>query len=207
MTTPHSSLTTTTPQDRQHLVTQTLNQVRQHLDQHGLTRETLSHILNELKTLAAQAALWNAADFPPPEEGERQARYFIGEQDDNSIVLYLNVMRPGKRIPPHNHTTWACIAAVEGAELNTIYQRLDDGQTPGHASLAIDHELVVGPGSGVALMPDDIHSVLIEGETPIRHLHLYGRALETLTERLTFDLEANTCRIMDIGVKTRRAGA
>lgn len=198
---------TSNPQDRQKMVTQALNQVRQHLDQQGLTREALSLILSELKALAAQTALWNADDFPPPEEGERQARYFIGEQDDNSIVLYLNVMRPGKRIPPHNHTTWACIAAVEGAELNTIYQRLDDGQTPGQATLEVDHELVVGPGSGVALMPDDIHSVLIEGETPIRHLHLYGRALETLTERLTFDLDTGTCRIMDIGVKTRRAGA
>ncbi|MBI4205136.1 MAG: cysteine dioxygenase family protein [Betaproteobacteria bacterium] len=169
----------------------------------GVNRAALAGMLEILMRLAAHREFWEEQDFPAPESVEQNARYLIREDADRSYALYLNVMRPGKRVPPHNHTTWACVAAVVGSEHNALYRRLDDGSRPGYARIEASETVVVHPGSGIALMPDDIHSVEIKGNEIIRHLHMYGRALEVLDDRLSFDPVNNTCKRMVLAVPTR----
>jgi predicted metal-dependent enzyme (double-stranded beta helix superfamily) len=189
---------------RQAAVASAIADVKGIIANRPVDRPTAARVLEVLKGLAAQPELWPAADFPAPGEDTRQARYLVTEDPDSTFALYLNTMLPGRKIPPHNHTTWACIAGIEGEEHNTVYERVDDRSREGHAELRKQEMVVVAAGSGIAMLPEDIHSVDIVGERPIRHLHLYGRALETLSERVTYDIEAKTVKPMPIGVQTRR---
>ena len=166
-------------------------------------RDALRRVVSSLLTLCERRELWGEQDFPSPAPDEKQNRYRIAQDEDTGITLYLNVMRPGKKIAPHDHTVWACIAAVEGEERNTLYDRTDDGATEGRAALEERETIRLRPGHALTMLPGDIHSVEIGGEDVIRHLHFYGKPLESLTDRTSYDLEAGTCRRMDIGVKTR----
>ena len=194
---------TSIAETRRRLVEALIEETRATLDAGDLDRARLDSIKQKLHALSEKKELWSETDYSGPGEGERQNRFLIGQESPVGISLYLNVMRPGKKIPPHNHTTWACIAAVEGVEHNTLYDRHDDGSVEGKADVRPREAVELKPGNALAMMSDDIHSVEIRGDEVIRHLHFYGRPLETLTQRLTFDLDAGTCRIMGIGVKTK----
>ena len=85
---------------RQQVVSDALSRVRQILASQAVTRQSLDTVLDEVKQLAAQSALWSESDFPPSAPDEYQARYLIDQGDDLTVALYLNVMRPGKFAPP-----------------------------------------------------------------------------------------------------------
>lgn len=184
-------------------VEESLKEVRAYLA-NGLNRTNLEKAKTALIGLASQQDMWSSENYPDPAEDEPQARYLVAQDDSEGLTLYLNVMRPGKKVPPHDHTTWACVAAASGIEYNSVFERVDDGSESGIAELKKVREVKVEPGMGIALMPEDIHQIEIRGEDVIRHLHMYGRPLETLSDRTIYDLKAGTCRKMDIGVKTRR---
>lgn len=143
----------------------------------GVTRASLERIKQRLMQLAARTELFSAADFPPPAAGEklRSCLYRLSEDADHRFALYANASLGGYGTPAHNHTTWAVIVGVTGEELNRFYER--DAQT-GVREKGRD---VVRQGTGVAFMPEDLHSIHIEA--PLLNFHMYGLALEQLHAR------------------------
>jgi predicted metal-dependent enzyme (double-stranded beta helix superfamily) len=191
-------------QERQRRVAEFVASAKSILAGQALSRDALAGVAGKLEALAAERHLWSETEFRSPTEAERQKRYLVSEQQDRTFALYLNAMYRGRRVPPHNHTTWACIAAVEGCEINHLYERLDDGSEPGKARLRASALVRVEPGRSITLMPDDIHAVANAEAPVIRHLHFYGRALEVLDQRLVFDLVAGTCKIMVMEIPSTR---
>ena len=170
-----------------------MDQVKQIERSQGVTRPALDAIKAVLLELASHEQLFPAAEFPPPPAGEKGAkRYLLQEEPDGRFAIYMLALNPGNSTKPHDHTTWAVVTAVEGQELNKVYARVDDGSQAGHAKLEQVREVMVEPGTGIALMPEDIHSIHTNGNAPTRHLHCYGLALEKLDERQGFDLEQGT---------------
>lgn len=171
-------------------VASTVDRIRAIEREHGVTRPALEKIRDELMKLAAQEHLFPSAAFPPPPPGEKGGnRYFLQEDPDHRFALYMNALNPGNATKPHDHTTWAVVVAVEGQELNKVYDRTDDGADPDRCDLRVREEIMVEPGRGICLMPEDIHSIHTLGSVPTRHLHMYGLALEVLDDRKGYDDE------------------
>src|SRR5579872_2029777 len=178
---------------REAAVAATIERIRAIEQRLGVTRTSLAAIETEMLALAAQQHLFPSSEFPPPPPGEKiNRRYLLRQDPDGRFAMYMNALNPGNETRPHDHTTWAVLVAVEGQELNRVYRRTDDGNRAGHATLVLDREVMVEPGQGIALLPDDIHSIHTSGDVPTRHLHMYGLALEMLDDRQGFDLENGT---------------
>ncbi|MFK5733924.1 cysteine dioxygenase [Pseudomonas urmiensis] len=160
-----------------------LAQVRA-IHERGVDRAALQQIVLLLEGLAERRELFNFEHFPAPDAatGDTQFRYRLND-DGESPTLYVNSLLPGKATLPHNHETWAIIVAIEGQELNRVYRREDDGSDPARASLVLEREVVVQPGTSVAFLGEDLHGICVEGERPTLHFHLYGRPLESLEKR------------------------
>lgn len=187
------STTSSLSEQRRAAVAATLADVRQLVAAGAPDRAALAAITARLEALAAQRELFTRADFPPPDAGQgvgASTRYRLNADDgDEGLALYLNSILPGKTTQPHNHTTWAVIVAVEGQEVNRLYDRSDDRSNPAQAKIHLAREFTVQPGASIAFLPDDVHSIHVVGDSPTLHFHLYGKPLERLTGRIGIDAE------------------
>jgi len=142
----------------------------------GVTRASLANIKARLIRLAARSDLFTAVDYPPPMPGGKRhsCLYRLSEDADHRFALYANSARGGHGTPAHNHTTWAVIVGVTGEELNKFYDRAAEGVLEKGRD-------VVRQGTGVAFLPENLHSIHIEA--PLLNFHMYGLALEQLVSR------------------------
>jgi len=162
--------------------------VRQIEKKDGVTRASLEKIKQRLMRLAARQELFTAADYPPPQPGSKRnsCLYRVAEDADHRFALYVNSSDGNYGTPAHNHTTWAVIVGVSGEELNRFYDRVDSGvKEKGNA--------VVKQGTGVAFMPEDLHSIHIQA--PLINFHMYGLALERLHHREYYKAEERSWKV------------
>ena len=151
----------------------------------GAPGDTLQAVADALVRLGQQRSLFPAAHFPVDAQRPAQV-YRLAEDANGGFALYLSAGLAGKAQPPHDHTTWAVIAGVEGNERNVLYRR-EKTADPARDALVHQRTVDVASGSAVVLLPDDVHTIeLVDGQDG-RHLHFYGRALELLDRRVVFE--------------------
>ncbi|MEM7093331.1 MAG: cysteine dioxygenase [Actinomycetota bacterium] len=144
----------------------------------GVTRAGVEAIRDRLVEMASQREAFDLADFPVPADDDPKSSfmYRLSEDADGRFALYAQRSRGSVSTPAHNHTTWACVVGFDGQELNRFYERTGDAD-----GVAQSHEHMVEAGTGVAMLPDDLHSIHIDG--PALNFHCYGLALERLDAR------------------------
>lgn len=152
-----------------------------------LDRGRVEQFRSRLLELLAQRELFPASDFAPPTEGG-SFLYRIAEDEDGRFALYVNACRDQTDSPVHNHTTWAVVCGFEGQELNRFYRRKPEG------GVEQTHEEMVEHGHGVAMLAEDLHSIHIRGGA--LNFHMYGLALDRLTERVYYSEREQTWKPM-----------
>lgn len=174
----------------------------EHVDRHGrITRSGVEAIRDRLIELASRRELFPLGDFAPPadDDDRRSFLYRLAQDEDDRFALYAQSSRGAVSTPVHNHTTWAVVVGFEGRELNRFYRRVDAG-------VEQVEEHLVEAGTGVAMLPDDLHSIHIDG--PALNFHCYGLALERLVEREYYDPINDTWKIFAnvSGIREARSG-
>lgn len=189
--------------ERMQLVREMLARVRK-VTEPDIRRDSLDAIKAELVALAARRDLFPVDEFPPI-EGGNASMYRLSEDADHRYALYVVAPAPGQFAPPHDHSTWAVIAGVHGRENNKLYTRTDDGTQPGVAQIEQSVELDVVPGTAIALMPDDIHSIHLGADGPHANLHLYGMSVEHCPERKMYSRSKGTYKIFPAATGVQKA--
>jgi len=178
-----------------------MDDIRRIETERGVTLAGVESVRDRLIELSSRRELFPADDFPAPPSDASDSSYMyrLAQDDDDRFALYAQSSRGHVETPPHDHTTWAVVVGHAGSELNRFYERRDDGVTESHRHL-------VEAGTGVAMLPDDVHSIHIDG--PALNFHCYGLALERLDERVYYDAKNHDWKIFGaIGdIKEARLG-
>lgn len=106
----------------------------------------------------------------PHPEYYQQYLLYADPEDRFSVVSF--VWGPGQKTPIHNHTVWAIIGVLRGAERSEMFTRADDGHSmiPGHTQVLQTRSIeTLSPSTG------DIHRVsnVYEDQVSIS-VHVYG---------------------------------
>lgn len=163
---------------RTEIVAAAMDDIRRIEAELGMTRAGVEAIRDRLVEMASHRDAFDLDDFPLPDQDDptKSYMYRLSEDADGRFALYAQRSKGAVSTPAHNHTTWACVVGFDGQEHNRFYERTGDDQ-----GVRETHDHMVQAGTGVAMLPEDLHSIHIDG--PALNFHCYGMALEKLDAR------------------------
>ena len=193
--------TSTVAAPRQAAIDEMIAHVRTIAQNNAINRDTLEDIKAEMIKVAKRKELFPLADFQnEAEEPGPRPMQLLHKDDDGQYALYMSSSVSDHKPPPHNHATWAVIVGIQGEERNWLFERTDDGSVPGQGTVRIVDEQVAAPGTGVALMPADIHSIQGKAENGGRlTFHLYGVTTDRQQGRVAYNQVEGTYRLFPPG--------
>lgn len=105
------------------------------------------------------------------------------------LLVTTVVWGPGSHVGPHDHHTWGMIGVLGNGIQETRFQRVDDRNREGYATLVTDRTVVIRPGEVSLLIPevDEIHALDNTSDRPTVELHVYGTDLVGL-DRCQYNL-------------------
>jgi len=136
-------------------------------------------------------------------ERDHAGRYVLHEEPGHGPMVSIVTWKPGDRTPPHDHGTWSVVAGLDGAEVNQLWKRVDDGSVAGRAEIVPADSQAVDPATIVAMASDVIHSVHNESGAPSVTLQVYGRNVDH-TPHNRYDAARRTVEPYDPGIAVRR---
>jgi rhodanese-related sulfurtransferase/predicted metal-dependent enzyme (double-stranded beta helix superfamily) len=165
-------------------VTAFLDEARQITHDFGVGDAALERIGQRLVALGRRTELFPREHFPV-EPGSLGSIYRLAEDADGRFALFACVGVPGESTPPRRLGTWAVMAGVCGEACAVIYRRLADEPT-GVGRLQRVREVTASQGQAATLSSDEVHSIEIVGSEQALHLHLYGLAIDRLSDCVRF---------------------
>ena len=165
-------------------------------------------MLEEVPQLAKRLVLMKhnwLRDYMREADPERNhpGRYVLHEEPDPGILVSIVTWKPGDNTMPHDHGTWSVVAGLDGAEVNQLWKRVDDGGTAGRAEIVPAESQAVDAATIVAMPSGAIHSVHNESGAPSVTLQIYGRNVDH-TPHNRYDPVRRTVEPHDPGIAVHR---
>ena len=160
---------------RHQMIGTTVERIRLLEKDKGVTRETLEDIKAVMLELAAHTELFPEEDF------------VIEKGDKGNFPIY-------RLAEDDDHRFALYMSTSIGAK-----------DVPGTGQIRQCGGTTVRPGVGVCLMPEDVHSIHPRNERPALILHMYGRALDHLPNRVTFNMAEGTYKVFPASPNIREA--
>jgi rhodanese-related sulfurtransferase/predicted metal-dependent enzyme (double-stranded beta helix superfamily) len=166
-------------------VTAFIAEARQITRDFGVGAAALEHIGQRLVALGRRTELFPREHFPV-EPGSLGSVYRLAEDADGRFALFACAGVPSESTLPHHLRTWAVMAGVCGQAHTVIYRRLAD-EPLGIGRLQRVREVTAAQGQAVTLSSDEVCAIEIVGPEQGLHLHLYGLAIDRLSECVRFE--------------------